>query len=80
MKKRIKELANAKYTYNDNNETMYERYNLSNITEGYYFFLNRNNKDNKYDYFSKDNRVISNYTIAVYDSNNSIIYYYELDT
>lgn len=80
LKKRIKELANAKYTYNDNNETMYERYNLSNITEGYYFFLNRNNKDNKYDYFSKDNRVISNYTIAVYDSNNSIIYYYELDT
>ena len=74
----IKELTNYKYTYDSDHKTMYERYNLSSITEGYYFFLNRNN--NKYDYVSKNNRIPSNYTIAVYDLNNNIIYYYELDT
>lgn len=60
---------------------IYEKYNIPNINNGYYYFLDRNSEsNNKYDDTDLNNRYSYNYTLALLDKNTDIIYYYELDT
>lgn len=60
---------------------IYEKYNIPNITNGYYYFLDRNSESkNKYDDTYLNNRHSHNYTLAILDKVNNMIYYYELDT
>ena len=59
-------------------KNIYERYNIPNIENGYYYFIDRHPD-------AKDNTTINerssyNFTLAIADLDNSIIYYYELDT
>lgn len=53
------------------------------IENGYYFFKDRHSKaDDKYnpnEMFEED-RGSSNYTVAVFDTDENILYFYELDT
>ena len=59
----------------------YERYNVSNIENGYYFFLDRHSDSkNKYDFTELNSRTSYNFTLAMYDIQNSHIYYFEMDT
>ena len=60
---------------------IYEKYNIQNIKNGYYYFLDRNSEsNNKYDDTDLNKRYSYNYTLALLDKNTDIIYYYELDT
>lgn len=60
---------------------IYEKYNIPNITNGYYYFLDRNSESkDKYDDTYLNNRHSHNYTLALLDKDTNIIYYYELDT
>lgn len=53
------------------------------IQNGYYFFLDRHSEaDDKYNPYEmyEEFRASSNYTVAVFDTDENILYYYELDT
>ncbi len=62
-------------------KNVYDRYNIPNIENGYYYFLDRHSesKDKNND---KDlnNRSSDNFSVGIYDKDNKILYYYELDT
>ena len=65
----------------DGCKDIYERFNIPNITNGYYYFLDRHGEsDNKYDDTNLNDRTSWNYTIAILDKDTNIIYYYEIDT
>ena len=54
----------------------YEKYNIPDIENGYYLFVDRHEeKDKKF-----DERASYNFSLGIYDGDNKIIYYYELDT
>ncbi len=51
------------------------------IENGYWFFLDRHSKAmNKYDEKAIYDRHSYNYTVAIFDTDTNILYYYELDT
>lgn len=60
---------------------VYDRYNIPNIENGYYYFLDRHSDsiDNK-NPEEINNRSSYNFSLGIYDSNNMILYFYELDT
>lgn len=59
----------------------FHRYNIPNNINGYYYFFDRHSdsKDKRND---KDvnNRSSYNFSVGIYDSDNKVLYYYELDT
>ena len=60
---------------------VYERYQIPNITKGYYYFLDRHSEStNKKSAENINNRASYNFTLGIYDSVNKILYFYELDT
>ncbi len=60
---------------------VYERYSIPQITNGYYYFLDRHHDStDKYDDSDINDRSSYNYSLAFLDINNNTIYYYELDT
>ena len=60
---------------------LYEKYDIPNVNNGYYFFLDRHSDSkDKYDSTDLNNRSSYNFTLAMYDDESKIIYYYELDT
>lgn len=60
---------------------MFERYGIPKELKGYYYFLDRHSESkDKYDSSSINSRVSYNYSLSFYDSDNKIIYYYEIDT
>ena len=62
-------------------KSAYERYNIPNISNGYYYFLDRHSDSkNKYDDSNINNRSSYNFTLALLDKDTNIIYYYKLDT
>ncbi len=51
------------------------------IENGYYFFLDRHNEaENVFDPSPLRTRLSRNYTLAVYDADENILYFYALDT
>lgn len=51
------------------------------VEKGYYLFIDRHSQStNKYEYNGINNRASWNYSIAVFDIDNNILYYYALDT
>lgn len=51
------------------------------INNGYYFFLDRHSESrNEKDDTELFNRMSFNFTIAIYDTENHVLHYYELDT
>ena len=60
---------------------VYERYEISDIKNGYYYFLDRHSESkDRYDSSDLNNRFSWNFTLALLDVDKNIIYYYELDT
>ena len=55
-------------------EQVEEKYRIPNIEKGYYFYIDRNSDDYKFQ--PPDGR----YSVAVYDSENCLLYYYSMDT
>ena len=66
---------------NDGGKTAYERYNIPNLEDGYYNFYDRHSEsaDNKNEE-ELNSRSSYNFSLGIYDSENMILYYYELDT
>lgn len=57
--------------------------NMPIIENGYWFYLDRNSEaDNKYDENERyeEKRWSRNYSVAVFDINENILYFYEIDT
>ena len=58
-----------------------EKYNIPEIKDGYYYFLDRHQESTDEKDSSKINeRASYNFTLALYDNETKKIYYYELDT
>lgn len=60
-----------------------EEMSMPIIENGYWFYLDRHSDaDNKYDENERyeEKRASRNYSVAVFDSDENILYYYELDT
>lgn len=67
----------------DNNECKnpLSRYEIPDIVDGYYLFVDRHSESvNKHDDEDINNRSSYNFNLALCDINNNTIYYYELDT
>lgn len=65
----------------DECKNVYERYEIPNIKNGYYYFLDRHSESkDRYDSSDLNNRFSWNFTLALLDVDKNIIYYYELDT
>ena len=60
---------------------IYDRFNIPNIKNGYYYFHDRHSlATNEYSDLGLNNRSSWNFTLAILDIDTNIIYYYELDT
>ena len=56
---------------------------IPNVENGYWFFEDRHTKaKDKYDYSEmfNSNRASSNFSVAVFDTDTKILYFYALDT
>lgn len=59
----------------------YFKYSIPEINNGYYYFLDRHlEAKNKHDDTDLNNRYSRNFSLAIYDADNKIIYFYEMDT
>ena len=59
----------------------YEKYSVPEITNGYYYFLDRHSEStNKYDDTDLNNRHSWNFTLGLFDKDTNTVYYYEFDT
>ncbi len=77
----INTILRVKQCNGDGCKDVYERYNIPNITNGYYIFIDRHDEsNNKYDDSELNNRSSYNFTLAILDKETNTIYYYELDT
>ena len=81
LNKEIEEALKVKQCDKESCRNIYEKYDIKSIKEGYYYFIDRHpeSKD-KYDPKDINNRASYNYTVALIDKENNIIYFYELDT
>ena len=77
----IQGVMNIKQCNNDGCKDVYEKYNIPNIKNGYYYFYDRH-KDAMNGRNSEELNMRSsyNFSIGIYDNDNKILYYYELDT
>ena len=77
----LKEVTEMKQCNEKNCKDIYERYNIPNIENGYYYFEDRHSEStNKYDDKDINKRSSYNFTFAILDKDTNMIYYYELDT
>lgn len=77
----IKEVLEMEQCDDNECKNVFKRYEIPEIENGYYYFLDRHtdSKDKKDD-TNLNNRSSYNFSIALYNSNEKIIYFYELDT
>ena len=75
LSEELKEVTEMKQCNDKDCKNIYERYNIPSIDNGYYYFLDRQKGNTNI-----NERSSYNFTIAIADLDNSIIYYYELDT
>ena len=74
----LKEILEMKQCDSKSCKSVFEKYNIPEVTNGYYYFLDRQTMaTNGYD---DNERSSYNFTFAIADFDNSVIYYYELDT
>jgi len=77
----IKQATEIEHCNDNECKSIYDRFSIPNIENGYYYFIDRHNESkNKYDDTDLNNRSSYNYTLAIIDLNTNIIYYYEFDT
>ena len=78
LQEELKEVTEMEHCNSKDCKNIYERYNIPSINNGYYYFIDRHPdaKNNS----NINERSSYNFTLAIADLDNSIIYYYELDT
>ena len=77
----LKEATEIKQCNSKDCKDIYERYNIPNIENGYYYFKDRHSESiDEDDYTDINNRPSYNFTFAILDKDTNTIYYYELDT
>lgn len=80
IKSEINEIMNLKMCDDKKCANPLERYEIPDIEEGYYYFIDRHSDAiDRYDSFDLNNRSSYNFSLAIWD-NNKTIYYYKLDT
>lgn len=60
-----------------------KRMRIPFVKNGYWFYIDRHTEaDNKYDEYERymEKRYSTNYSVAVFDIDSNVLYYYELDT
>ena len=66
---------------NSGGHNVYDKYDIPDIENGYYYFLDRHseatNVNNDEDL---NERSSYNFSLGIYDSDTMMLYYYELDT
>lgn len=61
--------------------SIYDQYNIPRTENGYYYFYDRHSDStDRTNSADLNNRSSYNFSIGIYDSQNKILYYYELDT
>ena len=77
----VKELLDMDQCDEDSCKNFYERYNVPDITNGYYLLKDRHSETkDTYDDTNINNRASWNVTLVLLDNNTNTIYYYRLDT
>ena len=77
----IDKVLSTKFCNDDSCKDVYERYLIPKLESGYYYFFDRHDlATDIYDPSELNNRSSWNFTVAIYDFKENIIYYYELDT
>ena len=62
-------------------KSAFERYNIPTNINGYYYFFDRHNDStDKRSDRELNERSSYNFSVGIYDSDNRVLYYYELDT
>ena len=81
LSEELQKAVDMKWCDDNGCNDIYEKYNIPKIKNGYYYFYDRNSKSiNPKDDTDLNNRTSYNFTVAIYDSDNKIIYFYEVDT
>lgn len=77
----LKKVMEMNICDDDGCSTVFEKYNIPKIDNGYYYFLDRHSdaKD-KHNDDDLNNRYSRNFSLAIFDADSKIIYFYELDT
>ena len=77
----IQKVMNLVKCDNGGCKTAYERFNISNVENGYYHFMDRHlDAIDSINEEGLNNRSSYNFSLGIYDINNKVLYYYELDT
>ena len=77
----LKEVLEIEQCDSNSCKNVFEKYNIPEVTNGYYYFLDRHSMATNSDDVSKINERSSyNFTFAIADLDNSVVYYYKLDT
>lgn len=77
----LKQIMDMKQCDENDCYSVYEKYHITDIPDGYYYFLDRHSESiNKNNDQELNNRASYNFTLGIYDSVNKILYFYELDT
>lgn len=81
LSEELQKVMEIKKCHDDGCKDVFEEYSIPKIENGYYNFLNRqvDAKDKRNDQ-EINNQISYNFSVAIYDGDNKIIYYYELDT
>ena len=81
LSEELQKIVDMKWCDGKGCHDIYEKYNIPKIMNGYYYFYDRNSEStNPKDDTDLNNRNSYNFTVAIYDSDNKIIYFYEVDT
>ena len=77
----LKQALELRQCESDGCKNIYERYNISSIENGYYYFYDRHSSvvDYRNDELINE-RSSYNFSVGLYDADRKTLYFYELDT
>ena len=77
----LQKVIDMKQCNNNGCYNVYERYNIPIIQHGYYYFIDRHSESiDKHSDEKINERPSYNFSLGIYDNDNKVLYYYELDT
>lgn len=81
LSENILEIMNMPQCDGDGCKTVFNKYEIPEIKNGYYLFKDRHSSsNNKYDDTELNIRSSYNFSLSIFDKDNNKIYLYELDT
>ena len=81
LSEELQKALDLKFCYDRGCSTFFEKYNIPNIINGYYYFYDRHSDAiNRIDDTVLNDRNSYNFSVGIFDSDNNTLYFYEIDT